>query len=234
MVYPCQNFYAVLQLAGVFNMKTSKWISTISYNTDKYLAYICNKLIDERYIYFWCYIEHYPEADERKKHKHLLMFPNGRIDTDSIAARFDEYVDGEEAPRRVMPFRTSKFDDAYLYMIHEKRYLLSKGLTKKYYYDRENIVCSEVDYLIEMIHSIDMSRYKRLDFLIEAVDHDISFSHLLASGRIPIPQIRAYKDAYETLYSNAKFKAEREYFSKIEVIDGKQISFHDALPIYKE
>lgn len=234
MVYLYRNFCAVWQFLGVFNMKTSKWISTISYNTDKYLAYVCNKLIEERYIYFWCYIEHYPEADERKKHKHLLMFPNGRIDSDSIAARFDEYVDGEEAPRRVMPFRTSKFDDAYLYMIHEKRYLLSKGLTKKYYYDRENIICSEIDYLTEMVHCIDMSRYKRLDFLIEAVDNDISFQYLLASGRIPVPQIRAYKEAYEILCYKSAEKSDRAYHNNIEVIDEKQISFHEALPIYKE
>ena len=65
-------------------MKTSKPFSTISYNTADFLSVKLNDLVNRRKIAFWAYVEHLPEEDEKKAHKHLYIVPNGQINTDEV------------------------------------------------------------------------------------------------------------------------------------------------------
>ena len=209
-------------------MRTSKLISTISYNSDEYLVNTLNSLLADNKISFWAYITHLPEKNENKKHKHVMLYPNGIVDTDKIRAEFAEIVPDNSIPLSVMPFRTSKFGDAYLYFIHDKTYLLSKGQEKKYYYDVNDIVCSNRDFFSELISSVDFSKYNKINVLLDAIEHNISFELLVASGRVPITQIRNYERAYELLTINSKLDSIRVYDKK-EIINGEQVYFKEPI-----
>ena len=65
-------------------MKTSKPFSTISYNSADFLTVKLNDLVNRRKLAFWAYVEHLPEEDEKKAHKHLYIVPNGQINTDEV------------------------------------------------------------------------------------------------------------------------------------------------------
>ena len=54
-------------------MKTTKPISTISYNTPEFLENKLNELLANGLISFFAYILHEPEEDETKRH---LVYPN--------------------------------------------------------------------------------------------------------------------------------------------------------------
>ncbi len=209
-------------------MRTSKLISTISYNSDEYLVNTLNSFLTDNKISFWAYITHLPEKNENKKHKHVMIYPNGIVDTDKIRAEFAEIVPDNSIPLSVMPFRTSKFVDAYLYFIHDEAYLASKGQEKKYHYDINDIICSDRGFLSELISSVDFSKYNKINVLLDAIEHNISFELLVASGRVPITQIRNYERAYELLTINSKLESTRAYDKK-EIIYGKQVSFHEPI-----
>ena len=71
-------------------MRTQRPFSTISYNTDKFLDQKLTDLEKRRAISFWCWIDHYAEDDELKRHKHLFIIPNGQVDTDMIKKELEE------------------------------------------------------------------------------------------------------------------------------------------------
>ena len=96
-------------------MRTTKPFSTISYNTEHFLIDKLNELVRKRVIKFWAFIEHIPEEDEKKKHKHLYMIPNGQLDTDQLDEFFRE-IDIEDVtrpPLGIKMFVSSKWDDWY-------------------------------------------------------------------------------------------------------------------------
>ena len=65
-------------------MRTSKPISTISYNTQEFLLHQLDEMIKNHIISDYMYINHFAEEDERKDHIHLWMKPNKLLDTMDI------------------------------------------------------------------------------------------------------------------------------------------------------
>ena len=57
-------------------MKTKQFISTICYSDTEWMVDKLNKLVNSGKLDFWCFIEHQPEEDEKKAHKHLLVILN--------------------------------------------------------------------------------------------------------------------------------------------------------------
>lgn len=182
-------------------MKTTMTISTISYNTEAYLRHTLEQLEKAHVIAFWSYVEHLPEEDEKKKHFHVYLEPAVSIQTEALRDQFLEIVNGEELPRKVMPFNKSKFADWYLYGIHDTDYLSSKGQERKYHYTRNDVVCPDTDYLDEKIRQIDMLNLTPYAKMREAIEHGSSFDEILASGNIPITFINQYKQAWLALTS---------------------------------
>lgn len=180
-------------------MRTSRTISTISYNTFSFLDDKLSDLVSRNIISYYCYIEHLPEADEKKKHIHLLIVPNGTIDTDSLRTYFNEIVPTNEKPLGCMPFRASKFADWYLYSIHDKRYLAQKGQARQYSYSAEEFIFSSFEYHNELLHEIDYSKLNRFDKLVESVENGLTFGQYLLNNYVPIQQISGYKIAFEAL-----------------------------------
>ena len=182
-------------------MKTSKPFSTISYNTADFLSVKLNDLVNRRKIAFWAYVEHLPEEDEKKAHKHLYIVPNGQINTDEVL--LDILVEYDpthpEKPLGCISPKSSKFYDWYMYSIHDVDYLSSKGQSRKYHYRREEVACSDTDYLNEEIHQMDMSKLSKVKALNEAVRNGVPFEELLMRGQIPVQQVYAFQKTYGML-----------------------------------
>ena len=184
-------------------MKTSKPFSTISYNSADFLTVKLNDLVNRRKLAFWAYVEHLPEEDEKKAHKHLYIVPNGQINTDEVL--LDILVEYDpahpEKPLGCVGVKSSKFYDWYMYSIHDVDYLSSKGQSRKYHYRREEVACSDTDYLNEEIHQMDMSKLSKVKALNEAVRNGVPFEELLMRGQIPVQQVYAFQKTYGMLQS---------------------------------
>ena len=191
-------------------MKTSKAFSTISYNTEGFLKATLDRLVNTRKLDFYAFVEHYPEDDETKRHKHLFLVPNGKVDTDQVREELLE-VDLSEPlkPLGCMPCKSSKFADWYLYSLHDAGYLASKGQTRRYHYQKGDFVVSDADYFNEEIHTIDHTKYNRFNELKRAIDEGRSFADVLASGIVPLQQTYAWEKAFSILHDNTTHRGDR-------------------------
>ncbi len=182
-------------------MITRTNISTISYNTDDFLTFKLNELIKNHSIEFWSFINHIPEEDETKAHKHLFIIPAGTVDTFELSDFLKEIdvFNPLLPPLGTIFWKHSKFVDWYLYALHDIDYLASKGESRMYHYSKSEFVVSEYDYFNELIHSCDFSQYTKHKKLREAVQTDVSFRDLFANGFIPVQQIGQYSMAYNLL-----------------------------------
>lgn len=106
-----------------FIMKTIKPIGTISYNTEQYLSKLLDELFYTGAIEDYRFIKHYGEGPGLKDHFHVMIFPNGRLDTYELRKRFDEPDQKSEVPLRCMPFRYSEPLNWILYVLHDEEYL---------------------------------------------------------------------------------------------------------------
>lgn len=182
-------------------MRTSRPIATISYNTADYLNTVLGELTRKRAITFWAWVEHYPEDDETKAHKHLYIVPNGQIDTDSLREQFVQVdlTNPTLKPLGTLNFRPSKFVDWYLYALHDSSYLETKGQARRYHYTLDDVVASDHDELVEEIHMMDLSKINRSLILKTAAESGLPFAELLAKGQIPLQQTPAYRMAYDAI-----------------------------------
>lgn len=182
-------------------MKTSKAFSTISYNTDDFLLVKLGELITSRKIDFFAFVNHFPEEDETKAHKHLIIFPNGKIDTDQVRDYLLEIDINNplQKPLGCMPCKSSKFADWYLYSMHDSGYLASKGQSRKFHYVKDDFTVSDGDFFNEEIHQIDHTKYNRFNELRKAIDEGRSFAEVLASGIVPLQQTYAWEKAYNII-----------------------------------
>lgn len=184
-------------------MITSKSISTLHYVQEDLLKARLDDLVMKNKIDFYAFIKHLKEDDELKDHIHLYIVPNGRIDTDQLKNEL-EFINMEdiEKPFKCRNFRSSKFKDWYMYGLHDKAYLMSKGQSRKYHYEEKEFIVSDFDYFKELIHEIDFSKFKTQQQVIEAAKNQVPFSELASQGRIPAQQFAGYQMLYEAVYNN--------------------------------
>ncbi len=197
-------------------MRTCKPFSTISYNSDAFLESKCKELIQNGILDFVVWITHAPEEDELKEHKHIYFRPASSIDTARIKL-FLEEPDPKmpDKPLGCTIFKSSRFDDWYLYAIHDKAYLASKGQTRKYHYVLEQFSCSDWDFFREEINCIDRSKFVGIQRLVDAVDDGLSFNYMVRMGMVPVQLISQYKQAYDAICSTAVNRAGRETHTPI-------------------
>ena len=179
-------------------MFTSCPVSTVSYNTVANLKKCLNRLIKDKVITFYAFINHLPEDDEKKEHIHLYVVPNKRIDTDSLREYFVEPVKGNK-PLCCMPFYSSKWSEWYLYALHDAKYLESKCDTRKYHYKREEFTVSDDLYFNELIHTINYSKYVGSERFINAVKSGMSWKELCMKGIVPIGLVGQYQRMFDTI-----------------------------------
>lgn len=184
-------------------MNTSKAISTISFNTRGFLVGRLNDLVQTGKLSFWAAIEHKGEDDEagKKNHFHIYAEPSKRLQTDVLRASLVEPLPDTDKPLGALPWRSSVFSDWYMYVKHDKAYLLSKGKERKYHYSHEDFFSSESDYLLCLAREIsllDVSPYKEME---SCVKQGIPWPDFFRRGTVPVQLVRQYKIAYEILQS---------------------------------
>lgn len=183
-------------------MKTSRTISTISFNSEQFLRDRLDDLKKNTIISFWAYIHHKPEDDEGglKDHFHLFIEPSKMVQTDSLRDEFNEFdPDKPDKPKSVIGFRFSRFDGWYLYALHDKSYLASKGQSRKYHYQHDEIVSSDFDDLLFRARSIDLLSLSRYSEMKDAIDHGLSMYEYFARGTVPMQQTKSFVQAWGLL-----------------------------------
>lgn len=170
-------------------MKTSKPISTISYNSEQFLKSKLQELLEAGSIEFWCYIKHHKESDDTKDHIHLLICPNERIDTGELKNEFME-IDATkpDKPLGVIMFCTSIVDEWFLYNMHYKPYLDSKLLEREYHYSKEDFVYSDEDtFEFLFLHAFHESKFVTERKLFKLItDKKSKGSDLVVHGAVPL------------------------------------------------
>lgn len=110
-------------------MATQKPISTISYNTKSFLLEKLNTWYNQHIIQAYQVIFHKGE-DGDKDHAHVRIEPNKKLDPMELTELLKEYVKDNDKPLGVRPWRPSKEEDWYLYVVHDKDYLQYHGEDK--------------------------------------------------------------------------------------------------------
>lgn len=120
-------------------MRTSKPISTISYNTEPYLRNVLEELHRNRVISDYMFIRHFKEQDEAKDHFHVWLNPNKMLDTMVLQDKFKELDPSNPLkPLGCINFKSSKVDDWILYCQHFEPYLVSKMENRQFHYVKED------------------------------------------------------------------------------------------------
>lgn len=180
-------------------MVTTKPFSTISYNSIEFLRSVLSTLASAHKIEFWAFIHHMPEDDEggKKEHIHVYIEPSKRIDTSLLRDEFDELDPNNlEKPLGVLPFRSSKFQDWYMYALHDREYLAQKGESRRYHYKPEDVVASDVDALNYLIKTIDLSELSPVRRLKQFYNAGMTFNEAVARGLVPLPQFSNYQKVW--------------------------------------
>lgn len=191
-------------------MRTTKPISTISFNKPEFLRVKLTELCEAGRISFWAFIVHKPEDDEggKKEHCHVYVEPSKMLQTDDLRTALKEF-DPElpDKPRGCLTWVSSRFDPWYLYALHDKRYLASKSQSRKYHYCHDDIVTSDDDDLLCKARSIDMLQLSPYADMIDAQSHGLTFAEYFSRGTIPLPQVGLFERAWGLLLAQ---KTERD------------------------
>lgn len=175
-------------------------ITTISYNSFAFLRDVLEDLRRAKVISFWFFIVHQPEDDEKKVHIHVYIELSRTLQTDDLVENFVELDPSfPDKPLGVMPFRSSKFEPAYLYAIHDPDFLASRNQTRKYHYDRSQVVTSDDDMLDELVANIDRGKYNAYGDMRKAISKGETFVDFLSHYYVPMNQFNYFKTAFETL-----------------------------------
>lgn len=185
-------------------MKTSKPISTISFNSPEHLEKTCKELVRSKIISYWVFIEHKPEGkkDEagEKFHNHLYLEPSKLLQTDDLKEIFNEYdPKNPEKPRTVISWQSSKFDHWYLYALHDKGYLASKGQSRKFSYSHEDLRTSDEDDLLARSRMIDFVGLSPYRSMMDAISNGLTFPEYFRRGTVPLNQVHQMEKAWNLL-----------------------------------
>lgn len=184
-----------------------------------------------------------------KDHIHLYIEPSKIVQTDDLRKAFLEYdpqysvsdysedrvllhdnpddhvVDPDvkivrkKKPRGCLLFRNSKFSDWYLYGLHDKRYLSSKGQSRKYHYSHDDIVSSDYDDLLFLSRSIDLISLSPYADMEEAQRNGVTFAEYFRRGTVPLPQVVLFERAWYLLQNNSADRAGRSSHSPCSSVD---------------
>lgn len=185
------------------------WLSCISYNTDKFLEYILTELTNAHKIEYWMFINHMPEdeteiAEEniKKKHKHVTIKTNGRIDSmDIISLSQEPDPDHPGKYLKCVGFRKMHDNDntrnhKFLYDKHDKKYLESQGYKRKYNYQWEDFHVSDQDEFELYIARLQYPK-TTIQEVNEAFERGESTYNLIRTGKVPLTQINFIKSFQE-------------------------------------
>lgn len=219
-------------------MKTSKVISTVSYNSKEFLTNFLTELFNNGNIQFWCAIYHLGEWDEDKQrddknHFHVYIEPNERIDTTQLQKMSCEFIEGYTKPLKCMDFRLSELDDWVWYELHDEAYLRTKFETKQYHYSREDFFTSEFleeDLELRLDRALHSGKISELLKKRKMLD-DYSANELAYMGYVA-PKEAYYMRTYEDMVRRGAL--ERKNNSTNTTKKNKELSNNCKQIVYKE
>ena len=178
-------------------MRTSKPISTISFNSTQFLVVKLEELRLAGRISFWAFIAHLPEDDEggKKEHHHLYVEPSKMLQTDDLRRELQEPDPASDRPRGTLTWQNSRFDAWYLYALHDRRYLAQKNQSRKHHYAHEEFISSDPDDLLAKSRSIDLISLSPYGDMLDAIENGLTWQEYFARGIVPLPQIRSFEHA---------------------------------------
>lgn len=194
-------------------MRTTKPISTIAFNTPSFLEVKLNELLKSGRISFWAFIQHKPEDDEggRKYHCHVFVEPSKMLQTDDLRAELREFdPEHPDKPLGTITWNSSKFDPWYLYALHDKRYLASKGQSRRFHYRHEDINTSDPDDLLYRARCIDMVSLSPYADMEDAQKAGVTWAEYFSRGTVPLPQVALFERAWGLLSQVRTDRADRE------------------------
>lgn len=169
---------------------TRQPISTVSYNTPEFLDEKLNDLVDRHIISFYAWIFHKGELDEKlhyfdKDHIHLYLVPNKQIDLMDLQDYFKEPVMDNDKPLGCISFKTSNWDDFFLYNLHDKQYLASKCLVRQYHYKIEDYVSNDyLDFMDRVQRTYATGTYASNLNLVSYLDNGGTLDKLVRNGGV--------------------------------------------------
>ena len=193
-------------------MRTTKPISTISFNYPLFLALKLEEWRKAKIITWWCYVYHIAEDDEQglKDHIHLFVEPAKLVQTEDLREQLRELDPNHDKPLGCLAWESSKFDHWYMYVLHDKAYLASKGQSRQFHYRYDDLVTCDEDELLHRSRRIDhlsLSPYRDMQ---DAIANGITWQEYFARGTIPIPQLRAWQTAWELLCAVTPYRNDRK------------------------
>lgn len=186
-------------------MRTSKPISTISFNTPDFLEMRLKTLKENKIISFWSFVTHKPEEDEggKKWHNHLYLEPSKMLQTDDLKNEFLEFDPKHpDKPKGVISWCQSKFDHWYLYALHDSGYLASKGQSRKFTYSHSEIRTSDDDDLLARSRMIDLVGLSPYRSMMDAINNGLTWPEYFRRGTVPLNQVLAMEKAWNLLSSS--------------------------------
>lgn len=169
-------------------MNTRSPISTISYNTSKFLKLKLDELIDLKIISYYMFIAHEPEIDDTKPHIHLYVEPNKQLDTMFLSEYFKEVQPGFELPLGVIFWERSNYDDWILYGEHFEPYLKSKNQSREFHYLKGDFICSDsLDFDFRYNHAHLASEWAVENQLIDQLRNSSCYAYdLVINGTVSL------------------------------------------------
>ena len=180
-------------------MKTRRAISTISFNSEAYLRSVLDRLVTSGTVEYAHWVEHQPEAEEKKVHFHVFLCPSHVVDTAALRHDFEEFDPTSIVPRGTLPCQPSKFGDWYLYSIHDPSYLEAHGLSRQHFYSPDDVRSTCPEMLAEQASQIDQLKFRTAWHLRRLSADRASWDDVLLSGVVPIPQYRYWQAFYQAL-----------------------------------
>ena len=207
-------------------MKTSKPFGFISYNSSEFLEHVLQQFIAEG-KFLRCACWYHESTGSEKNHFHCWVEPNGEIDTSAISDKFVEILpNGEQQSIAIRPKCSSKWNDAYLYGIHDSEYLTSKGLER----ELVNIQSDKHIYLGDFKADLVQAEMYRLKHCLapyarfkELVYQGKTLEEVYLILRIPFAQFNAVANAYKYIkkivYDEQQDEMIAEANGLVEIID---------------
>lgn len=187
-------------------MKTSKPISTISYNSEAFLKNKIEYWKSIGLIEFGMWIKHNPEADEKKIHYHVFLRPAKLIQTTDLENDSLEIDPNKpDKPFKMVGFRNSNESDWTQYSLHDPVYLAEKGLERSHHYEIKDIQSTCEDTLQDILTHISDKRKGSIEYRIrDMIKKDMSWQQIVASGMIPLRHMGGARMMYAALTAQDK------------------------------
>lgn len=181
--------------------KSIKPLSTISYNSPRFLKAKLDQLIKDGVLDFYCYILHHGESLDdgsvEKDHYHVYLVPGEALDKRQLRQYFIEFYKKEKLPRGFMPMQNSSWTDWYLYGLHDKEYLDAKGQKRDYHYTDKDMQRSDDTFYWDQVHRIDRTKINPLGAVIQAAQTGMTFQEFVTSCPLSLLQVRSAQFIFE-------------------------------------